>query len=139
MLSIIFLFSHTRAVRQKWSRSENKRWTFIFSFFTSIFFFPLFSTKILPCINLFFSFILSSHYLYQFPFSSMKQKLTKTGSHFRIRQQQCWDIILLLFYVFMFLYDPITILPNNIWIRINSFLHRFPYLIQIVNRNCEWL
>ena len=62
----------------KWKQEMN----FYLIFFTSIFFFPLFSTKILPCINLFFSFILSSHYLYQFPFSSMKQKLTKNRIRF---------------------------------------------------------
>ena len=74
-----FLFSHTSCDR-KWSRSENKRWTFIFSF--HFFFFSPFFNKNTPMYKSFLLLHSSSHYLYQFPFSSMKQKLTKNRIRF---------------------------------------------------------
>ena len=101
------------------------------SLFHFHFFFPLFSTKILPCINLFFSFILSSHYLYQFPFSSMKQKLTKN----RIRFSDPTTTMLKHYFatflcVYVYRYDPfITIVNGYLYFLCYVFLSDMYFLI----------
>ena len=99
------------------------------SLFSLPFFLSPFSTKILPCINLFFSFILSSHYLYQFPFSSMKQKLTKNRIPFSdptTTMLRYYFATFLCLYVFVWSYYDNIEWTSKSWYRFDFCTNPYP-------------
>ena len=80
MLSIIFFCFPTRAATEN-DLEVKTRDELLSSPFHFLFFSPFFN-KNTPMYKSFLLLHSSSHYLYQFPFSSMKQKLTKNRIRF---------------------------------------------------------